>query len=100
MAPPPVCHALVLPFQVSLPGSPGAGMVKVRQSNFPVAGSSPATQSRTPLYLRAEGFGIPRDEMLDGDRPVEMTLITDWCWRVCESGDLAEAIAAKERWAS
>src|SRR6266566_3309711 len=25
MAPPPVCQALLLPFQVSLPGSPGAG---------------------------------------------------------------------------
>lgn len=39
-------------------------------------------------------FGIARDEMLDGPRPVEMTLITDWSWRVSESGDLAEAMAA------
>jgi pyrroloquinoline quinone (PQQ) biosynthesis protein C len=39
-------------------------------------------------------FGIDRDAMLDGPRPVEMTLITDWSWRVCESGELAEAMAA------
>ena len=32
--------------------------------------------------------------MLDGPRPVAMTLISDWSWRVCESGDLAEALAA------
>jgi pyrroloquinoline quinone (PQQ) biosynthesis protein C len=42
----------------------------------------------------AEAFGTPREEMLDGWRPVEMTVITDWCWRVCEAGDLAEAMAA------
>src|SRR5271154_417756 len=48
-AAPPVCQALVLPFQVSLPGSPGAGMVYLRHSNLPVAASRPATQSRTPL---------------------------------------------------
>src|SRR6266481_7982434 len=40
MAPPPVCHALVLPFQVSLPGSPGAGTVNFRHISLP--------QSRTP----------------------------------------------------
>ncbi|MEW6269304.1 MAG: iron-containing redox enzyme family protein [Thermodesulfobacteriota bacterium] len=42
----------------------------------------------------AEGCGITRDEMLDGRRPTEMTLVTDWSWRVCESGGLAEAMAA------
>lgn len=42
----------------------------------------------------AEAFGTPRDEMLDGPRPVEMTAITDWCWHVCQHGDLAEAMAA------
>src|SRR5262249_29309252 len=48
MAPPPVRHALFLSFQVSLPGSPGAGIVYVRHSSFPVGASSPAIQSRTP----------------------------------------------------
>jgi len=42
----------------------------------------------------AEVFGTPRAEMLDGWRPVEMTAITDWCWHVCQHGDLAEAMAA------
>src|SRR5262245_18057516 len=42
----------------------------------------------------AEVFGTPRDEMLDGRRPVEMTAITDWCWHVCQHGDLADAMAA------
>jgi pyrroloquinoline quinone (PQQ) biosynthesis protein C len=42
----------------------------------------------------AEAFGTPRAEMLDGWRPVEMTAITDWCWHVCQHGDLAEAMAA------
>src|SRR5215468_1366118 len=47
-APPPVCQALVLSFQVSLPGSPGAGMVYLRHRSLPVAASSAATQSRAP----------------------------------------------------
>ena len=42
----------------------------------------------------AEVFGTPRAEMLDGARPVEMTAISDWCWHVCQHGDLAEAMAA------
>jgi pyrroloquinoline quinone (PQQ) biosynthesis protein C len=42
----------------------------------------------------AEVFGTPRSEMLDGARPVEMDAITDWCWHVCQHGDLAEAMAA------
>src|ERR1700685_3998201 len=48
MAPPPVCQALVLSFQVSLPGSPGAGIVYLRHSSLPVAPSSAAIQSRAP----------------------------------------------------
>jgi hypothetical protein len=37
-----------VPFQLSLPGSPGAGTVYLRHNTLPVAGSSPAIQSRTP----------------------------------------------------
>src|SRR5271156_4410319 len=48
-AAPPVCHALLASFQVSLPGAPGAGIVNLRHSTFPVAASSAAIQSRTPL---------------------------------------------------
>src|SRR5262249_51821515 len=47
-APPPVRQALVLPFQVSLPGSPGAGIVYFCHRRLPVVASSPAIQSRTP----------------------------------------------------
>ena len=49
IAPPPVRHASVLSFQVSLPGSPGAGTTKVFHCMSPVFGSSAASQSRTPL---------------------------------------------------
>jgi pyrroloquinoline quinone (PQQ) biosynthesis protein C len=42
----------------------------------------------------AAAAGIPRDEMLDGWRPVEMTMIVDWCWHLGQSAELAEAIAA------
>src|SRR5215471_13595058 len=48
MAPPPVCQALFLSFQVSLPGSPGAGMTYFFQATLPVAASSAAMKSRTP----------------------------------------------------
>src|SRR3954470_14402365 len=45
--PPPVFHWS--PFgQVSLPGSPGAGMVYVRQHSLPVSTSNPATNPRFP----------------------------------------------------
>src|SRR5258708_248910 len=48
MAPPPVCQALFLSFQVSLPGSPGAGMTYLRQASLPVAASTATMKSRTP----------------------------------------------------
>src|SRR5262249_59762097 len=50
-APPPVSQALVVPFQVSLPGSPGAGTVNLRQATLPVAASTAASQSRSPSEL-------------------------------------------------
>src|SRR5579871_2118927 len=69
-APPPVCQALLLSFQVSLPGSPGAGTVNLRHSTLPVAASSAASQSRTPasppdapmmiLSLMASGAAVMR----------------------------------------
>ena len=49
MAPPPVRQALFLSFQVSEPGSPGAGMTYLRHSTFPVAASAARMKSRTPL---------------------------------------------------
>src|SRR5215470_10036689 len=44
--PPPVFHALVLSFQVSLPGSPGFGTTYQRHSSLPVRASSAASQPR------------------------------------------------------
>ena len=44
---PPPCRP-ESPGQVSEPGSPGAGIVYVRHSSFPVSGSSAATNPRTP----------------------------------------------------
>src|SRR5437660_4403396 len=46
--PPPVFHALVLSFQVSLPGSPGCGTTYQRHSSLPVLASSAASQPRVP----------------------------------------------------
>src|SRR5919198_5222415 len=46
--PPPVFQALVLSFQVSLPGSPGLGTEYQRHSSLPVLASSAATQPRVP----------------------------------------------------
>src|SRR5215467_11332849 len=83
MAPPPVCQALFLSFQVSLPGSPGAGMMYCRQMNFPVAASTPMMKSRTPLsppdaptmilsLMAIADIGFPDDlagVLVGGDEP-------------------------------
>ncbi len=42
----------------------------------------------------AQSAGVPLDRLYDGPRPAAATAITDWCWYVCESGELAEAMAA------
>src|SRR2546430_13933794 len=43
-------QALWLSFQVSEPGSPGAGIVKVRHASAPVLASHAATQLRVPSW--------------------------------------------------
>src|SRR5262249_5855157 len=48
IAPPPVCHALFLSFQVSLPGSPGAGITYLRHASLPLAASTATMKSRVP----------------------------------------------------
>src|SRR5215472_511144 len=48
MPPPPVFQALLLSFQVSLPGSPGLGIEYQRHSSLPVLASSAASQPRVP----------------------------------------------------
>ena len=42
----------------------------------------------------SECAGISRATLFDGARPAAATAITDWCWHVCESGNLAEAMVA------
>jgi len=42
----------------------------------------------------AELSGISRSQLYDGHRPAALTAITDWCWHICESGSLAEGMAA------
>lgn len=42
----------------------------------------------------AECAGISRKNLYQSHRPAASTAITDWCWHVCESGGLAEGIAA------
>src|SRR5947208_6037513 len=44
--PPPVFHALLVSFHVSLPGSPGFGTTYQRHSSLPVRASSAAIQPR------------------------------------------------------
>src|SRR4029077_1438235 len=46
--PPPVFQAFFLSFQVSLPGSPGAGTAYQRHSSLPVLASRAASQPRVP----------------------------------------------------
>src|ERR1700741_1146 len=77
IAPPPICQALFLSFQVSLPGSPGAGITYLRHSSLPVLASSDAIQSRTPrspaagpaVVLSFTGGGRAGDDLvLHGER--------------------------------
>ena len=42
----------------------------------------------------AELSGISRSKLYEGHRPAALTAITDWCWHICESGSLAEGMAA------
>lgn len=42
----------------------------------------------------AEAAGVSRDRLYGEMRPAATTAITDWSWHVCESGKLAEAMAA------
>ena len=42
----------------------------------------------------AECSGIPRSTLFNGQRPAALTAITDWCWHICETGSLAEGMAA------
>src|SRR6516165_6000821 len=55
MPPPPVCQALLLSFQVSEPGSPGAGITYLRQASLPVAASR-ATMKSHQNGGRRKGF--------------------------------------------
>src|SRR6267154_4997026 len=48
--PPPTRQALWLSFQVSEPGSPGAGMVKVRQASWPILTSQAPIQLLVPSW--------------------------------------------------
>src|ERR1700687_891267 len=89
-APPPVRQALVLLFQFSLPGSPGAGIVYLSHRRLPVAASSPAIQSRTPwsplaaptmiLSLMASGAavkvtsGVSENEVSQTTLPVSLSV--------------------------
>src|SRR5580692_5694175 len=80
MAPPPVCQALFLSFQVSLPGSPGAGTTYLRHASLPVLASSAAMKSRTPrsppaapttiLSLTASGAAVSCTSTCWSDRLV------------------------------
>ena len=42
----------------------------------------------------AEYSGISRAKLFGGHQPAALTAITDWCWHICESGSLAEGMAA------
>ena len=42
----------------------------------------------------AELAGVPMDTFFDGPRSPTASAIIEWCWNVCDSGDLAEGMAA------
>lgn len=52
-------------------------------------------QQHAEWYLDwCEAAGFPRDDVWDGDRPIPMTAVADWCSQVCAAGELAEAMVA------
>ena len=52
-------------------------------------------QRHAELYRDwAVSAGIPQETLYSANRSVAARAITDWSWQVCESGDLAEAMAA------
>ena len=52
-------------------------------------------QRHAELYRDwADGAGVSRERLFGTDRSPAATAITDWCWHVCQSGSLAEAMAA------
>ncbi|MCW5892301.1 MAG: iron-containing redox enzyme family protein [bacterium] len=52
-------------------------------------------QQHAEWYLDwCDAAGFSRDDVWDGDRPVAMTAVADWCWQICSAGDLAEAMVA------
>lgn len=52
-------------------------------------------QQHAEWYLDwCDAAGFARDDVWDGDRPVAMTAVADWCWQVCSAGDLADAMVA------
>src|SRR5215471_11091685 len=97
-APPPVCQALVLPFQVSLPGSPGAGIVNFRQMSLPVAASRPPIQSRTPwspfaapmmiLSLMASGAEVNVTSGVSGNAVSHTTLPVSLSVAMIRAGEI------------
>ncbi len=42
----------------------------------------------------AELARVPMETFFDGPRSATASAITEWCWNVCDSGDLAEGMAA------
>ena len=42
----------------------------------------------------AVSAGVPVSRLYEGPRPAMATAVTDWCWHICESGTLSEAMAA------
>ena len=64
MPPPPVFQALFLSFQVSLPGSPGAGMAYQRHSSLPVARverREPAARALIAVAVRDQHLALGGD---------------------------------------
>src|ERR1700722_3453656 len=100
MAPPPVCQALFLSFQVSEPGSPGAGITYLRHASLPDAASRATMKSRTPrsppeaptmiLSLTASGAAEKRSVGCPSDRLVsQATLPVSLLVAIMRGGEFA-----------
>src|SRR5215475_6115164 len=98
MAPPPVCQELFLSFQVSEPGSPGAGITYLRHASLPVAASTATMKSRTPrsppaaprmiLSLTASGAAENCSSAWPSERLVsQMTLPVSLLVAIIRGGD-------------
>ncbi len=99
-------HALLIgfwPLIEKFPDFLGLSLLKCSDGGDPVVNTARSLLTRNIRVEQkhaewykdwAQSAGVPLDRLYDGPRPAAATVITGWCWYVCKSGGLAEAMAA------